>query len=89
MTEADERFIERLRPEIDPVVAGWASVEAIHVDRLSASVALVIALEARTGPTVIRCEGATLIEATAAIHSRLVETRLDLAFRELVQAHGR
>ena len=37
--------------------------------------AVVIAIETRTGPTIIRCQGSTLIEATASVHTRLAETR--------------
>lgn len=89
MSEADERFIERLRAEIEPVVATWARIGAVRVDRAADAVAIVIALETRTGPTEIRCEGTTLIEATAAVDTRLGETRLDLALREMVQTYGR
>jgi hypothetical protein len=89
MSEADEHFLERLRQEIEPVVGRWARITDLRVERHAIGTRIVVALDTRTGPAEVACVGETLIEAAAAVPTRLGETRLELALRELVGSHGR
>ena len=87
MRDADERFLDRLRTEIEPAVATWAVVDGLDLEEVEGhdGVRIVIALRARTGPAHVVVEGDSLIDAAARLPERIVEARLGLAFREVVQ----
>jgi hypothetical protein len=82
--EADEQFLERLRVEVEPVVGGWARLAHLRLDRGADGTRIIVALETPSGPVEVECAGDTLIEAAGTVATRLGETRLERAFRELV-----
>jgi hypothetical protein len=88
MGEADDQFLERLEVEVEPLLRGWARLGDLRLDRRSEGVRIVAALETTAGTTEVECVGSTLIEAAARVPGRLGETRLELAFRDLVLADG-
>ena len=84
MVEADEQFLDRLRTDVEPLLRGWARLADLRLDRRPAGVGIVATLETPSGPTDVRYDGATVIDAAAGLPGRLGEARLTLAFRELV-----
>jgi hypothetical protein len=89
VSEADEHFLERLRQEIEPLLTTWAQVIDLRLERLATGVRIVLALETRTGPAEVVGVGENVVEAAGALPACIGETRLGLALRELVGAHGR
>jgi hypothetical protein len=89
VSEADEHFLERLRGEIEPLLTTWAQVTDLRLDRRATGVRIVLALDTPTGPAEVVAVGENVVEAAGALPTRIGETRLELALRQLVGAHGR
>ncbi len=89
MRESDELFLQRLRTEVEPALAAWATVVGLFLhEQPDGAVRIVLALDGRVGYAEIISEGASLIDAAAALPARIVEARLNPAFREIVLAPG-
>ncbi len=89
MSEADEHFLERLRQEVEPLLTSWAQVIDLRLDRRATGVRIALELDTRTGPAEVVGVGDNVVEAAGALPAGIGETRLGLALRELVSAHGR
>jgi len=87
MLEADERFLERLRIEIEPIVGPRTALGAVGLERDhdAGPVRLVVELVGPTGTFEVKADGETLVEAIGALPARIAEARLAASFREVVQ----
>jgi hypothetical protein len=85
VSDADDRFVESLAAELDPLVGPRLRTSAIDLDRLPEDrVKITVTLESSGKPVVMVEEGDSLTEVAAHLLQRAPEVRLADGFREIV-----
>ena len=85
MSDADDRFVESLAAELDPLVGPRLRTSAIDLDRLPEDrVKITVTLESSGKPVVMVEEGDSLTEVAARLLQRAPEVRLADGFREII-----
>jgi hypothetical protein len=86
MTEADDRFLESLAPELAPLLGPRLTIREMTLDRSDAErVAITVWLDTAAGPRAYVEEGDSLTGVAAAILHRATEIRLAEGFREILE----
>jgi hypothetical protein len=88
MRESDERFLERFRAEIEPVVQPLGRITGLRLVQNAGgrNVRIEVGVDSRIGPIELVLEGDSVLEAAAGFEARIAEARLALAFREVARA---
>ena len=85
MSDADDRFVESLAAELDPLVGPRLRTSAIDLDRLPEDrVKITVTLESSGKPVLMVEEGDSLTEVAARLLHRAPEVRLADGFREII-----
>ena len=85
MSDADDRFVESLAAELDPLVGQRLRASAIDLDRLPEDrVKITVTLESSGKPVLMVEEGDSLTEVAARLLRRAPEVRLADGFREII-----
>ena len=85
MSDADDRFVESLAAELDPLVGPRLRTSAIDLDRLPEDrVKITVTLESSRKPVLMVEEGDSLTDVAARLLRRAPEVRLADGFREIV-----
>jgi hypothetical protein len=85
MSDADDRFVERLAAELTPLLGPRLRVTAIDLDRPAEDrVTIAVTLETSAKPLVLTDEADSLTEAASRLLAKAPEVRLAEAFREII-----
>jgi hypothetical protein len=85
VSDADDRFVESLAAELDPLVGPRLRTSAIDLDRLPGDrVRITVTLDSSAKPVVMVEEGDSLTEVAARLLQRAPEVRLADGFREII-----
>ena len=87
MDEADERFIERLWRDLEPLTDPRAALSSVRIDRetVPGEVRIVLGLAGPAGDLEVIGDGSTLLEAAARLPVAIAEARVAAAFDELLE----
>ena len=88
MRESDEQFLERFQAEIEPVVRPLGRITGLRLveEAGGGRVRIEVGVESRVGPLEVVLQGRSVLEAAAGFEARVAETRLAVAFREVMEA---
>ena len=85
MSDADDRFVESLAAELDPLVGPRLRVVAIDLERLDGDqLRITVTLDSSAKPVVMVEEGDSLTGVAARLLRLAPEVRLAHGFREVV-----
>jgi hypothetical protein len=85
MSDADDRFVERLAAKLTPLVGPRLRVIAIDLERPTEDrVRIVVTVETSAEPRLMVEEGDSLTEVTSRLLAKAPEVRLGEAMREIM-----